>query len=107
MPKSWSKKDERKYEHIKESAEDRGKSEKRAEEIAARTVNRDRKEGTHEEVSDAAGRSLEREHALGEDRPGSLSSCLKKTKARSKRRTPLPGIERRSYRPRPQAEIGP
>jgi plasmid stabilization system protein ParE len=43
MP-SWSRKDERKYEHIKESAEDRGTSEERAKEIAARTVNRDRRE---------------------------------------------------------------
>ena len=44
MPKSWSNKDERKYEHIKDSYESRGKSEDTAEEIAARTVNKDRKE---------------------------------------------------------------
>ena len=44
MPKSWSNKDERKYEHIKESAQERGKSEDRAEEIAARTVNKGRRE---------------------------------------------------------------
>lgn len=44
MPKSWSKKDERKYEHVKESYEGRGKSEDTAEEIAARVVNKDRKE---------------------------------------------------------------
>ena len=43
MPK-WSNKDERKYEHIKESALERGASEDRAQEIAARTVNRDRRE---------------------------------------------------------------
>lgn len=43
MP-SWSKKDERQYEHIKESAEDRGTSEKRAKTIAARTVNKHRRE---------------------------------------------------------------
>lgn len=43
MP-SWSKKDERKYEHIKESSEDRGVSEHRAKEIAARTVNKQRRE---------------------------------------------------------------
>ncbi|AVO48285.1 plasmid stabilization protein [Melaminivora suipulveris] len=43
MPQSaWSAKRERQYEHIKESAEKRGKSEKRAEEIAARTVNKER-----------------------------------------------------------------
>lgn len=44
MPSSWSNKDERKYEHIKESSEKRGLSEDRSEEIAARTVNKDRRE---------------------------------------------------------------
>jgi hypothetical protein len=44
MPKAWSKKDERMYEHIKESSEKRGKSEDTAEEIAARTVNKHRRE---------------------------------------------------------------
>lgn len=43
MP-SWSNKDERKYEHIKESAEERGTDEDRAKEIAARTVNKQRRE---------------------------------------------------------------
>ncbi|MEV6880226.1 plasmid stabilization protein [Amycolatopsis sp. NPDC051128] len=42
MPQSWSGKRERQYEHIKDSAEDRGASTKRAEEIAARTVNKNR-----------------------------------------------------------------
>jgi plasmid stabilization system protein ParE len=44
MPDAWSAKDERKYEHIRESAEEQGKSAKRAKEIAARTVNKDRRE---------------------------------------------------------------
>jgi len=43
MP-SWSDKDERQYEHIKESYEERGKDEDTAEEIAARTVNKTRRE---------------------------------------------------------------
>ncbi len=43
MP-SWDNKDRRKYEHIKESSIDRGESEDRAEEIAARTVNKGRRE---------------------------------------------------------------
>jgi plasmid stabilization system protein ParE len=43
MPQSkWSDKRERQYEHIKESAEARGKNEKVAERIAAATVNKDR-----------------------------------------------------------------
>jgi len=44
MPKEWSDKRERQYEHIKESYEDRGRSEDKAEEIAARTVNKERTE---------------------------------------------------------------
>jgi hypothetical protein len=35
---------ERQYEHIRDSYEDRGVSEDRAEEIAARTVNKERRE---------------------------------------------------------------
>lgn len=43
MPQqSWSPKRERQYEHIKESLEDRGRSADTAEEIAARTVNKER-----------------------------------------------------------------
>jgi plasmid stabilization system protein ParE len=43
MP-SWSNKDRRQYEHIKEGYEHRGAPEDRAEEIAARTVNKERRE---------------------------------------------------------------
>lgn len=43
MPR-WSSKDERKYEHIKDSALERGADEDLAEEIAARTVNKQRRE---------------------------------------------------------------
>src|SRR6187551_1586431 len=42
MPKEWSAKRERQYEHIKEGLEDSGRSEDTAEEIAARTVNKER-----------------------------------------------------------------
>ncbi|MEU9097993.1 plasmid stabilization protein [Streptomyces sp. NPDC048361] len=42
MPSGSSPKRERQYEHIKEGAEKRGTSEKRAKEIAARTVNKER-----------------------------------------------------------------
>lgn len=44
MPQQWSDKDERKYEHIKESSKKRGRPTKRAKEIAARTVNKQRRE---------------------------------------------------------------
>jgi plasmid stabilization system protein ParE len=45
MPQgAWSPKRERQYEHIKESELESGRSEDRAEEIAARTVNKQRAE---------------------------------------------------------------
>lgn len=42
MPKEWTDKQERQYEHIKDSAQDRGAGTGRAKEIAARTVNKNR-----------------------------------------------------------------
>ncbi len=52
MPKAWSAKRERQYEHIKEGLEDRGRDEDTAEEIAARTVNKERaRSGESEESS--------------------------------------------------------
>jgi hypothetical protein len=43
MPqRAWNAKRERQYEHIKEGLLDRGRSEDTAEEIAARTVNKER-----------------------------------------------------------------
>ncbi|MEU6717284.1 plasmid stabilization protein [Nonomuraea sp. NPDC046802] len=42
MPRGSSPKRERQYEHIKSSVKQRGKSEELAEEIAARTVNKER-----------------------------------------------------------------
>jgi hypothetical protein len=44
MPAGSSKKRERQYEHIKESYKDRGVSTDEAEERAARTVNKERRE---------------------------------------------------------------
>jgi hypothetical protein len=45
MPQNaWSAKRERQYEHIKESELEQGRSTKRAKEIAARTVNKERAE---------------------------------------------------------------
>jgi plasmid stabilization system protein ParE len=41
-PRAWSEKRERQYEHIKEGLEERGEAEDVAEEIAARTVNKER-----------------------------------------------------------------
>jgi|SRR3954468_19755100 len=57
MPDAWSPKRERQYEHIKESLEERGETEDTAEEIAARTVNKDRAQ--HGETKEASRESLD------------------------------------------------
>jgi hypothetical protein len=44
MPRAWSAKDERQYEHVKESSRERGESPRRAKEIAGRTVNKQRRQ---------------------------------------------------------------
>lgn len=43
MPEAWTDKDERQYEEIKKQQKAQGKSTDRAEEIAARTVNKRRR----------------------------------------------------------------
>jgi hypothetical protein len=42
MPKAWSNKDDRQFDHVKKSEKKRGRSEETAKEIAARTVNKHR-----------------------------------------------------------------
>jgi plasmid stabilization system protein ParE len=60
MPQqSWSPKRERQYEHIKSGLEDRGRSETVAEEIAARTVNKERaRSGESKSRSDTSIRDI-------------------------------------------------
>ena len=66
---SWTAKRERQYEHIKKSLEERGKDEDTAEEIAARTVNKDRAQ--HGESLTASRTSLE---DISPERRGGLRS---------------------------------
>lgn len=70
MPqRAWSDKRERQYEHIKDGLEERGEDEDTAEEIAARTVNKERAR---------AGEAKESSRTSTEDvsssRPGGLRS---------------------------------
>jgi hypothetical protein len=44
MPRAWTSKDERQYQHVKDSELQRGRSTRRAKEVAARTVNKQRRE---------------------------------------------------------------
>ena len=70
MPQArWSDKRERQYEHIKDSLLERGKGEKTAEEIAARTVNKDRAQ--HGESKTASRTSLD---DISPERRGGLRS---------------------------------
>ena len=56
MPKAWSDKRERQYKHIKDSLKESGKGEQLAEEIAARTVNKERAQ--HGEAKHPSAQSL-------------------------------------------------
>jgi hypothetical protein len=67
--KAWSKKRERQYEHIKEGLADRGRSEGESEEIAARTVNKERARSG--ESGEASRTST---HDLSSSRRGGLRS---------------------------------
>ena len=70
MPqRAWSNKRERQYEHIKEGLVDRGTGEDKAEEIAARTVNKER--ARHGETMTASRTSI---HDLSSGRRGGLRS---------------------------------
>jgi plasmid stabilization system protein ParE len=70
MPRSaWSPKRERQYEHINEGLLERGTGQDRAEEIAARTVNKERAQ--HGEAKDASRTSVE---DLSPGRRGGLRS---------------------------------
>jgi hypothetical protein len=51
MPRAWSQKRERQYRHIRDGLEKRGRSEDTAEEIAARTVNKERARSGEARVS--------------------------------------------------------
>jgi hypothetical protein len=80
MPqKAWSNKRERQYEHIVESEKKQGRSTKRAKEIAARTVNKERaRTGEAKESSRTSRRDL------SSSRRGGLRSGTNRPKGRTK-----------------------
>ncbi|GGK96496.1 addiction module toxin RelE [Deinococcus radiotolerans] len=89
MPRAWSGKDERQYEHVKDSELARGESPDRAEEIAARTVNKHRREegrtpnrrtqGTGN--PDAALGDLTRDELYNRAREQDVAGCSRMSKA--------------------------
>ncbi|HEY7198335.1 MAG TPA: hypothetical protein VH306_14245 [Gaiellaceae bacterium] len=69
----------RQYEHIKENVKDRGASESRAEEIAARTVNKERARS-----GESRTRSRASTHDMSSSRRGGLRSGTRRPKGRTK-----------------------
>jgi hypothetical protein len=80
MPQqTWSGKRERQYEHIKQSAKKQGASTKRAKEIAARTVNKERAR-----TGEASSSSRLSRTDLSSGRRGGLRSGTSRSKGRTK-----------------------
>jgi hypothetical protein len=80
MPQeAWSSKRDRQYEHIKESEKKRGASTKRAKEIAARTVNKERAR-----TGEARESSRTSRQDMSSGRRGGLRSGTARPKGRTK-----------------------
>jgi hypothetical protein len=80
MPQqAWSAKRERQYEHIKDSEREQGASEKRAKEIAARTVNKERARSGEARESSRLSRS-----DMSSGRRGGMRSGTSREKGRTK-----------------------
>ena len=95
MPQqAWNKKRERQYEHIKEGLEERGRSEDTAEEIAARTVNKERaRSGEAKQASRSSTQDVSSGHRGGKR---SHSGPGGRTKAQLYNEAKKKGIEGRS-----------
>ena len=80
MPQeAWNAKRERQYKHIKESLKERGTSEDKAEEVAARTVNKERARSGEARESSRLSRK-----DISSGRRGGLRSGTKRPKGRTK-----------------------
>ena len=80
MPQqAWSAKRERQYEHIKEGLRERGTSEDKAEEIAARTVNKERARKGEAKTSSRLSRT-----DISSGRRGGLRSGSNRPKGRTR-----------------------
>jgi plasmid stabilization system protein ParE len=80
MPqRAWSNKRERQYKHIKDSLKKRGSSEDKAEEIAARTVNKERAQ--HGEAKRASRTSVK---DISPGRRGGIRSHRKGPRGRTR-----------------------
>jgi Rho termination factor, N-terminal domain len=99
MPKAWSAKRERQYEHVKQSEKKQGRSTKRAKEIAARTVNKQRAQKGETKGSSSRSRSSTSSRSSSRSsssRARSSSSNGGKTKEQLYNQAKRLGIEGRS-----------
>lgn len=96
MPQSWSGKRERQYEHIKDSAEDRGASTKRAKEIAARTVNKNRAQSGESRRASKSSLEDKSPQQRGGERSGNRKGPGGPTKAQLYNEAKHRGIDGRS-----------
>jgi hypothetical protein len=76
---AWSAKRERQYDHIKSGLKERGASEDKAEEIAARTVNKERARAGEARQSSRASRT-----DISSGRRGGLRSGTRRPKGQTK-----------------------
>lgn len=74
MPAGSSSKRERQYEHVKDSAEDRGASKGRAKELAARTVNKQRTRSGEAKSSSSSSTKGKSPSQRGEEKSGKSGS---------------------------------
>jgi Rho termination factor-like protein len=80
MPQqAWSSKRERQYEHIKEGAKEQGASTKRAKELAARTVNKERARTGEARTSSRASK-----RDISSGRRGGLRSGTRRPRGQTK-----------------------
>lgn len=104
MPRNdWSVKRERQYEHIKQSLRERGKGVQLAEEIAARTVNKERAQ--HGEAKEASASSV---NDLPASRRGGLHShagAAGRTLAQLRNEASDRGVKGRSKMNKAQLEV--
>jgi plasmid stabilization system protein ParE len=104
MPQeAWSDKRERQYEHIKEGLEERGTSHDKAQEIAARTVNKERARSGEARESSRLSRT-----DMSSGRRGGQRSGTRRPKGRTKEQlyneAKSMGIEGRSKMNKQQLE---
>ena len=94
MPQAWSAKRERQYEHVKESELEKGESEDRAKEIAARTVNKARAEAG--EVLASTGGSRSRSGSKSKSKSSGSKSKSKSKSSGSKSKSKSSGSRSKS-----------